>query len=86
MAFSARGKADAPFFIGLIMDDAMVKVWLLTDGDGSDGNEWGVVSIHATEEGAERAKVRYETEDRRGVDGSIYHYRANEIEERVLED
>jgi len=30
----------------------MKKVYLLTYGDGSDGDEWGVISIHATRESA----------------------------------
>ena len=29
-----------------------MKVYLLTHGDGSDGDEWDVISIHATEESA----------------------------------
>ena len=34
-------------------------VYLLTTGDGSDGDEWDVKSIHATREGAEKAKIEY---------------------------
>ena len=29
-----------------------MKVYLLTYGDGSDGNEWGIISIHATKDSA----------------------------------
>ena len=59
------------------------KVWLLTEGSGSDGDEWGVISIHATKEGAILAKEKYEKNHRR-ADGSVYHYDAN-IEEWELE-
>jgi hypothetical protein len=31
-----------------------VSVYLVTSGDGSDGNEWYVVSIHSTREAAEK--------------------------------
>jgi len=62
------------------------KVWLLTDGDGSDGSEWGVISIHSTEEGARQAKERYESEEHKRTDGSIYHFYANDIEEWTLEE
>lgn len=31
----------------------MSVVYLLTYGDGDYGNEWGVISIHETREGAE---------------------------------
>ena len=36
------------------------QVWLLTSGDGSDGNEWGLISIHSSEELALLAKAKYE--------------------------
>jgi len=58
----------------------MNKVWLLTDGDGSDGNEWSVISIHRTKEGAEQAKRCFEA-PRKRMDGSTYIYHANDIEE-----
>lgn len=35
-------------------------VYLLTYGDGSDGDEWGVISIHSSLELAEKAKAKYE--------------------------
>lgn len=38
----------------------MKKVWLLTSGDGSDGDEWDVISIHGSEESAIKAKKEYE--------------------------
>ena len=63
----------------------MEKIWLLTDGDGSDGSEWSVLSIHATKEGADLAKKKYDTEDHVRSDGSIYHYHSNDIEEWTLE-
>lgn len=55
------------------------KVFLLTTGDGSDGNEWGVESIHSTRELAEKAQARY-SEPQIRYDGSAY-VRESEIEE-----
>lgn len=49
--------------------------WLLTTGDGSDGSEWGVESIHATEESAKKAQVDYEA-PRVRPDGSTYTFDA----------
>ena len=60
-----------------------MKVWLLTTGDGSDGNEWGVNSIHSTKELAEKAKKEFERPRSRG-DGSTYTFDA-EIEEWVVD-
>ena len=51
-------------------------VWLLATGDGSDGDEWNVQSIHATESGANAAKLAYER-IRTRPDGSTYHFIAN---------
>lgn len=51
-------------------------VWLLTSGDGSDGDEWAVHSIHATESGAIVAKTEYE-KSRIREDGSTYFFQAN---------
>ena len=34
-------------------------VYLLTTGDGSDGDEWSVLSIHSTEELAKEAQEKY---------------------------
>lgn len=62
------------------------QVWLLTTGSGFDGDEWGVLSIHATSDGAKLAKTAYEAKEHRRGDGSIYYYEANEIEEWPLED
>ena len=50
-------------------------VWLLTIGDGLDGLEWEVLSIHFTKVGAESAKKRYD----------MNHRHSNEIEEWLLE-
>ena len=50
-------------------------VWLLTTGDGSDGNEWNVQSIHATESDAQSAKANYEKLHYR-LDGSSYKHKA----------
>ena len=36
------------------------NIYLLTNGTGEDGDEWSVVSVHATEESAKQAKVKYE--------------------------
>ena len=38
----------------------MKTVYLLTSGDGSDGDEWYVQSIHASKKGANKAKKAYE--------------------------
>ncbi len=54
----------------------MQYVWLLTTGDGSDGNEWGLEDIFLTEESALAAKAVYETPRARG-DGSSYNFSAN---------
>lgn len=57
----------------------MERVYLVTSGDGSDGNEWGLISIHRTKEGAELAKKRHEAPVERR-DGSVYVNNA-EVEE-----
>ena len=49
----------------------MMKVYLLTRGDGDDGNEWTLISIHSTMEKAEAAKKVYES-PRYRPDGSSY--------------
>lgn len=36
------------------------NVYLLTTGDGEDGNQWDVFAIYATREAAERAKVEFD--------------------------
>lgn len=54
----------------------MKKVWLLTTGDGSDGNEWDVRGVYSTEALAEKARKEYETPIQR-PDGTSYHYDAN---------
>lgn len=51
-------------------------VFLLTTGDGSDGDEWRVISVHATQEGANLAKAEYEA-PRPRPDGSAYSLDAN---------
>ena len=55
------------------------KVFLLTTGDGSDGNEWSVISIHSSRELAETARDKY-SEPQFRHDGSSY-IRESEIEE-----
>ena len=62
----------------------MDKIWLLTTGDGSDGNKWAIESIHRTEAGAEDAKKKYEA-PRQRFDGSTYTFDAN-IEEWPVDE
>jgi len=57
----------------------MDKIWLLTSGSGADGDEWGVISIHRTKEGAEQAEKVYEA-PRPRADGSTYVF-DGEVEE-----
>ena len=64
--------------------ETKTTVWLLTTGDGSDGSEWDVKSIHATKDGAERAKTEYEKPRTRG-DGSTYTLTAT-VEEWPVEE
>jgi hypothetical protein len=59
---------------------AGMRVFLLTSGDGSPGNEWGVISIHSSRELAEAAKAIYEQPIKRPWDDSTYTREA-EIEE-----
>jgi len=59
-------------------------VWLLTKGDGSDGNEWDVISIYSTKELAEKAKELYERPELR-YDGSTHSFEAN-IEEWDIDE
>jgi hypothetical protein len=54
-------------------------VFLLTTGEGSDGDEWDVKSIHSSREAAEKAKLIYESPQMR-PDGTSYNFSAN-IEE-----
>ena len=63
----------------------MKTVWLLTTGDGSDGNEWRLESIHSTKEGAVKAKAEYE-KPRKRLDGSTFSFDDADIEEWDLED
>lgn len=60
------------------------NVWMVTTGTGEDGDEWKVESVHATADGAERAKADYE-KPRKRHDGSTYVLEAN-VEEWPLED
>jgi hypothetical protein len=57
-----------------------MKVFLLTTGDGSPGDEWGVISIHSSPELAETAKAKYQQPITRPWDGSKY-IRDAQIEE-----
>lgn len=60
------------------------KVFLLTAGSGEDGDEWEIISIHMTKNGAKRAKRSY-SRPRKRPDGSLYSYDA-EVEEWEVED
>ena len=62
----------------------MNKIYLLTTGSGDDGDEWSVLSIHRTKEGAELAEVKYEA-PRERRDGSTYCYVAA-VEEWDVEE
>lgn len=68
------------------MGDKMDCVYLVTTGDGSDGNEWQVESIHKTEDGAKRAKFAYDHKVYTRPDGSTYTFTANEVEVWLLQD
>lgn len=56
-----------------------MTVFLLTTGDGSDGDEWTVEGIYSTRSKALLAELEFER-DRIRPDGSTYRYEA-EIEE-----
>ena len=59
-------------------------VFLLTSGDGSDGDEWSVISIHSTFELATIAKEKYEAPVKRS-DGSKYSREA-QIEKWAVDE
>lgn len=59
-------------------------VFLLTTGDGSDGDEWFVQSIHSTFKLAKIAKKKYEM-PRSRPDGSTYIFEA-QIEEWAIDE
>jgi hypothetical protein len=61
-----------------------MKVYLLTTGDGSDGDAWHVLSIHATMSSAEAARAEYQ-QPRFRHDGSSYISYTNDIEEWGVE-
>jgi len=65
-------------------NEKMKHIYLLTSGDGSDGNEWGVFSIHSSLELAALAKEKYETPIKR-EDGSTY-IRESKIEEWAVDE
>lgn len=56
-----------------------MKVYLLTIGDGSDGNEWQCLAIYSTRGLAEQAQHLYQRPRHRN-DGSTYSFEAS-IEE-----
>lgn len=53
----------------------MKTIFLLTNGDGSDGDEWSIISVHSTLELATIAKEKYEGPIMQ-FDGSTYNYEA----------
>jgi len=59
-------------------------VWLLTSGTGEDGDEWYVISIHRTREGAQKAKQGYKKSKRR-TNGTSYSFDSN-IEKWEIND
>ena|GEM_PF-5979462 len=61
-----------------------MKVYLLTTGDGSDGSEWNVQSIHSTMELAQEAQSHFER-PRYRKDGSSYTF-DSQIEEWEVDD
>jgi hypothetical protein len=62
----------------------MTTVFLLTSGDGSPGDEWGVISIHSSRELAEAAQAKYSEPQKRPWDDTTY-IRNSEIEEWELD-
>lgn len=58
----------------------MAYVYLLTSGDGSEGNEWYVLGIFSTPTLAEEAKARYELPRPRRL-GGMLELQANPVEE-----
>lgn len=58
-------------------------VWLVTTGDGSDGNEWMCHGIYADEESARDHQLHYMRERYR-PDGSHFHHDAD-VEEWPLQ-
>ena len=61
----------------------MKKVYLVTTGTGQDGDEWGLISVHSTKEGALYHEQFYER-DRYRPDGSTYNYEADIEEWEVM--
>jgi hypothetical protein len=61
----------------------MTKIYLLTTGDGSYGNEWGVQGIYSTRNKAEEAQKEYSL-PQKTIYGQEYT-RESEIEEWELD-
>jgi hypothetical protein len=59
-------------------------VFLLTSGDGSDGDEWGVISIHSCREFAEIEQKKY-SEPQKNIHGVTY-IRESKIEEWSVDE
>lgn len=60
----------------------MNQVYLLTTGSRANGDDWSLVSIHRTREGAETARQIYEKPIQR-KDGSLYSLKM-EIEPWII--
>ena len=56
-----------------------MTLYLLTTGDGSDGDEWHLLGIYSTYERAAEARARFQ-EPRKRPDGSSYIYYGVAIE------
>ena len=61
----------------------MKSVFLLTSGDGSDGDEWSLIGVYSTRELAEKAQAKF-SEPIKRADGSTY-IMDSEIEKWVLD-
>lgn len=59
-------------------------IYFLTSGDGSDGNEWRVISVHSSRELAETAQAKY-SEPQKNIYGRTY-VRESEIEEWAVDE
>ncbi len=67
---------------GDVINPELKSVWLLTVGDGSDGNEWGLLGIYSSKENASEA-LEYYTAPRIATNGKRYRLEA-QIEEKPL--
>lgn len=61
-----------------------MKIYLLTIGDGTDGDEWGVLGIYSTHDKALEAQAKYQR-PRHRRDGSTYTLEAK-VEEWLVDE